>query len=570
MCTYSFLKSFRLSVSFCRSCQDGAFDSFREKMQDLRVEAYTTSGKIHAHVTCPICDDSKQSKISLNMDTTGSWHIFAFKRHCKTFHIQTPHSSKQKRRSVTPVATDDANENDCPIKRPSLESTGIGTACDFELTTSSMDPPHLDTAGTEIDPLHLDEAETEIGPAEYLDDTVSSSTGDLQAEKIHEYNVSDTKGKYFDETVYDSQDDYHGDAIEAHENDSWDRNTKEHGYAKEHESKDVKESSKDHEIVEEQVEQKHEGHSTATRYPENYTGSQFIGHVTRKSSSPLPDLHVQMDSRSKLCKPNGIRYTEPELDAAAYELMAGGNSNYQFIKANMQLPSSKTLKRHIAKHTTETQEGILMVTPLLKYLNAHNYPLVVSLSEDGTTLSPNPEYDSRNDSIRGLVAPLDHSGMPEQDTFNASTVEKMINDLERYSVGEYLYIVMATPMAVGALPFCILYMCSDNRFTHDQVISRWNYIESELLKAGITVIANASDGDPRLLMAMRQRSTLHALHVGSESQYGPHFAMNNDFKLDFKAISIQGSIHLVNKFRHSLLDPKKQMRLGNDILFTLL
>lgn len=129
MCTYSFLKSFRLSVSFCRSCQDGAFDSFREKMQDLRVEAYTTSGKIHAHVTCPICDDSKQSKISLNMDTTGSWHIFAFKRHCKTFHIQTPHSSKQKRRSVTPVATDDANENDCPIKRPSLESTGIGTAC---------------------------------------------------------------------------------------------------------------------------------------------------------------------------------------------------------------------------------------------------------------------------------------------------------------------------------------------------------------------------------------------------------------------------------------------------------
>ncbi|XP_062702468.1 uncharacterized protein LOC109424774 isoform X1 [Aedes albopictus] len=273
-----------------------------------------------------------------------------------------------------------------------------------------------------------------------------------------------------------------------------------------------------------------------------------------------------MDSRSKLCKPNGIRYTEPELDAAAYELMAGGNSNYQFIKANMQLPSSKTLKRHIAKHTTETQEGILMVTPLLKYLNAHNYPLVVSLSEDGTTLSPNPEYDSRNDSIRGLVAPLNHSGMPEQNTFNASTVEKMINDLERYSVGEYLYIVMATPMAVGASPFCILYMCSDNRFTHDQVISRWNYIESELLKAGITVIANASDGDPRLLMAMRQRSTLHALHVGSESQYGPHFAMNNDFKLDFKAISIQDSIHLVNKFRHSLLDPKKQMRLGDYVI----
>ncbi|XP_065094803.1 uncharacterized protein LOC135715460 [Ochlerotatus camptorhynchus] len=255
-----------------------------------------------------------------------------------------------------------------------------------------------------------------------------------------------------------------------------------------------------------------------------------------------------------------MRYTESELDAAAYELMTAGNSSYQFKRANMQLPSSKTIKRHIARHTTETQEGVLMVMPLLKYLNAHNYPLVVALSEDGTTLSPNPEYDSRNDAIRGLVAPLNKFGMPEQDVFKASSIKKIINDLDRFSVGEYLYVVLATPMAVGASPFCVLYTCSDNRFTHDQGMSRWAFIETELLKVGITVISNASDGDPRLLMAMRQRTKIPN-GCPSES-YGLHFVID----MDDKPICIQDSIHLVNKFRHTLLDPKKQMRLGDYVI----
>ncbi|XP_065092377.1 uncharacterized protein LOC135713194 [Ochlerotatus camptorhynchus] len=255
-----------------------------------------------------------------------------------------------------------------------------------------------------------------------------------------------------------------------------------------------------------------------------------------------------------------MRYTESELDAAAYELMTAGNSSYQFKRANMQLPSSKTIKRHIARHTTETQEGVLMVMPLLKYLNAHNYPLVVALSEDGTTLSPNPEYDSRNDAIRGLVAPLNKFGMPEQDVFKASSIKKIINDLDRFSNGEYLYVVLATPMAVGASPFCVLYTCSDNRFTHDQVMSRWAFIETELLKVGITVISNASDGDPRLLMAMRQRTKIPN-GCPSES-YGLHFVID----MDDKPICIQDSIHLVNKFRHTLLDPKKQMRLGDYVI----
>lgn len=251
-----------------------------------------------------------------------------------------------------------------------------------------------------------------------------------------------------------------------------------------------------------------------------------------------------------------MRYNELDLDVSAYELMTTGNSNYKFKSNNMHLPSITTVKRHIASNTEQTQEGVLMLESLVKYLRAHNYPLNVVLSEDGTPISPNPEYDARSDSIRGLVAPLDENGMPRQNLFKASSAVKMINDLELYTVGEYLYTIVATPLVPKASPFCILYMCTDNKFTHKDVLSRWRYIENELAKVGITVVANASDGDPRLLTAMKIRT-------GMPRQipcnfYGTHFVAS----LDDEPVSIQDTIHLLNKLRRCLLDPRKHMYLG--------
>lgn len=274
-------------------------------------------------------------------------------------------------------------------------------------------------------------------------------------------------------------------------------------------------------------------------------------------SKSLFKTYDKLNQQSTIYRSRGMRYTENELDIAAYEYMTGGNCNYQFKKANMVLPSVKTVKRHIAQHTSDTQEGKLMIKPLLKYLKANDYPLVVALSEDGTTLSPNPEFDPRTDSTRGLVAPLNEFGMPTQEIFKATSAVKMIDDIEKFPIGEYLYVVMATPMVVGASPYCIFYMCSDNKFTHTDVIKRWNYIEKELQLVGVTVVAHASDGDPRLLKAMRERTCIpSAIH---STLYGDYFVVNTDEE----PVCMQDIIHLVNKLRHALLDPKKQMRLGN-------
>lgn len=254
-----------------------------------------------------------------------------------------------------------------------------------------------------------------------------------------------------------------------------------------------------------------------------------------------------------------MRYTEVELDIAAYEYMTAGKSHYQFMRANMILPSIKTVKRHINKHTTDTQEANLMIKPLIEYLKAHDYPFVVALSEDGTTLSPNPEYDPRTDSVRGLVAPFNDFGVPRQEMFKATSAVKMINDLEQYPIGEYLYVIMATAMEIGASPYCIFYMCSDNKFTHMDVIKRWSYVEKALQAAGVTVIAHASDGDSRLLRAMREKTCIPS--ANPSIMYGDYFAVD----VDGSPACIQDSIHLVNKLRNALLDPKKQMRLGNII-----
>lgn len=268
------------------------------------------------------------------------------------------------------------------------------------------------------------------------------------------------------------------------------------------------------------------------------------------------DLHINIHERAQITKERGMRYTDFELDVAAYDFMTAGSSSYQYKRRNMSMPCIKTVKKHISSHTEDTREGVLMIDPLVKYLTAHGYPMKVVLSEDGTPVSPNPEYDPRSDSIRGLVAPLNEKGMPMEHMFEASSVVKIMEDLDTYTVGEYLYTVFATPLFPKASPFCILYMCTDNKFTHEDVLRRWRYIETELAKVGITVVANASDGDPRLLTAMKVRTGLP--REMPCKLYGPHFVA----ELGDDALCIQDTIHLINKLRHSLLDPKKHMYIG--------
>lgn len=215
---------------------------------------------------------------------------------------------------------------------------------------------------------------------------------------------------------------------------------------------------------------------------------------------------LQIHEKSRNIEPHGRRYNNIEKDMGTYEFLAAGSNHYSFHSNNATLMSNKTIKRHLKKNTINVTKGSIDIRGLRKYLMDNKFPLAVCLCEDATRITPGIQYDHTTDSLRGLVAPLDGNGMPQTGLFSASSPYKIAEDIKQYPTGNYVYVQMALPLAAGAAPYVLYHVCSDNKFTATDVLNRWTHTEALLNSAGIKVIANASDGDPRLMRAMKQRS----------------------------------------------------------------
>lgn len=62
---------------------------------------------------------------------------------------------------------------------------------------------------------------------------------------------------------------------------------------------------------------------------------------------------------------------------------------------------------------------------------------------------------------------------------------------------------MAQPLDEKVPPFTLSLFSSDNKFTALNILHRMAFIKKELGEKGITVLTHASDGDSRLLRAMK-------------------------------------------------------------------
>lgn len=242
--------------------------------------------------------------------------------------------------------------------------------------------------------------------------------------------------------------------------------------------------------------------------------------------APILKVMVNMHVRNKYTKPNGRRFTELEKDICAYQYLNSGKGHYTFWGRNMINISSKTLQTHIKENTLDITEGIINVAGLKEYLIKNNFPLVVMLCEDGTRITPAVQYDYRTDGLRGLVAPLDDiTGLPEQGTFVASSPTKMADDIKTHRVANYGYVQVAVPLCKGAAPFVLFHMCTDNRFTTDDVLNRWKYEETLLAMEKIQVVANAADGDNRVVKGQKIRA---GFNKERSSKWGEWFIVNDD------------------------------------------
>jgi len=70
----------------------------------------------------------------------------------------------------------------------------------------------------------------------------------------------------------------------------------------------------------------------------------------------------------------------------------------------------------------------------------------------------------------------------------------------------YAYVFMAQSLHDIAPPFCLAIYGTDNRFTNEDVINRWNIMQTAAVNQGIEIIGFSSDGDTRLLKVMQLKS----------------------------------------------------------------
>lgn len=61
---------------------------------------------------------------------------------------------------------------------------------------------------------------------------------------------------------------------------------------------------------------------------------------------------------------------------------------------------------------------------------------------------------------------------------------------------------MAKPLNDTAAPFCLSIYGTNNCFSNEDVINRWEFKQTAAAEQGIEIIGFSSDGDPRLLKAM--------------------------------------------------------------------
>lgn len=198
------------------------------------------------------------------------------------------------------------------------------------------------------------------------------------------------------------------------------------------------------------------------------------------------------------------------------------------------------------------------VAGLKRYLTENGYPLVVTLAEDGTRVTPRAQYDERTNTLTGLVAPLDHTGLPKPNYFDASDAQDMANKLKSCPLASTAYVQLAVPLAPNAAPYVLMYMATNNGFTYVDVLKRWVHTIELLKEHGITVLGIASDGDPTLLKSML---SITQLADDPCAELGGRFV----WSLAQRTLLYQDTTHSVNRIRSKLFNRKRALLIGRAV-----
>lgn len=203
------------------------------------------------------------------------------------------------------------------------------------------------------------------------------------------------------------------------------------------------------------------------------------------------------------------------------------------------------------------REGEFRFAELKTYLQERSLPMAVWISEDGTRITCRVQYNSRFNQVVGFVLPFDDNGLPIVGTFAATSSEKIREYFQSGRIANYVYVIIAQSLQEGVPAFCFSFFGSDNRFTAIDVIRRWKWMQMQATLHGITLVEFSSDGDTRLLQAMKYKAISHSLDILTDWQDWFVESLNQS------EIYVQDTTHIGTKLRKVFLKPSVLLPLGN-------
>ncbi|XP_046409390.1 uncharacterized protein [Neodiprion pinetum] len=259
----------------------------------------------------------------------------------------------------------------------------------------------------------------------------------------------------------------------------------------------------------------------------------------------------------------GNRYDCTVKKFASYIFMIGGRLSYETLCANLPLPSPSSVSRYLLENGPDIIEGQLRLQELKNYLIKADLPLVIWVSEDATRITGTVQYDPKTNQLIGLVLPTDKNGMPKCKSFMATSPKVMEETMQNIPIASLAYTIMAQPLQKNAASFCLCIFGTDNKFTAEHVLNRFQFIYEQCQQFGIRVLGFSSDGDPRLLKAMRIESQIGISNLDLLFGKENWTWFNSEFCSEY--FVCQDTVHIGTKLRNRFIKNSIVLPMGNNI-----
>ena len=125
----------------------------------------------------------------------------------------------------------------------------------------------------------------------------------------------------------------------------------------------------------------------------------------------------------------------------------------------------------------------------------------------------------------------------------------------------YAHCIIAKSVLVSAPSFVLFVLGTDSKYTHKDIEDRWHYIKGELMKRGIKIYSNGSDGAGPFLKAMLNLSGMFT--ICEESNVPKDWTFFMMPKLHSDSLYAQDTVHLLAKLRTRLIIPSNVLSMGS-------